>query len=203
MAELHTPIDELRERLTGLLADWGAELSMVLRELEKKRERLAELEADAERHDEQLESLNKRLEGQEGLIETLSADAEEAFKLRREVQSKDLEIERLQSENLSLFPDRAMRAYGEHGDGAAAKPTVETPAHLQPALEDLFFLDPGSISRELGIKSKNKPEDLDRARRSFAMRYHPDRVPEEYRERAVLRMQIANMLIDEAKRAKR
>src|SRR5690606_18491151 len=84
MAELHTPIDELRERLTGLLADWGAELSMVLRELEKKRERLAELEADAERHDEQLESLNKRLEGQEGLIETLSADAEEALKLRRE-----------------------------------------------------------------------------------------------------------------------
>ena len=41
--------------------------------------------------------------------------------------------------------------------------------------------------------------ELDRARRSFALRYHPDRMPEEMRERAALRMQIANMLIDEAK----
>lgn len=114
------------------------------------------------------------------------------------------QIERLQSENLSLFPDRAMRAYGEHANRpSATKSSIETPAHLQPALEDLFFLDPGSISRELGIKTKNKPEELDRARRAFAMRYHPDRVPEEHRERAVLRMQIANMLIDEAKRGKR
>ena len=57
--------------------------------------------------------------------------------------------------------------------------------------------------RELGIKPKSKPEELDRARRAFAMRYHPDRVPEEHRERAVLRMQIANMLIDKAKRDRR
>ena len=45
--------------------------------------------------------------------------------------------------------------------------------------------------------------DLDKARRSFALRYHPDRVPEQFRDRAALRMQIANMLIDEAKRARR
>ncbi len=116
------------------------------------------------------------------------------------------QIERLQAENLALFPDRAMREYGDNAEGsppAKTKPASETPANLQPALEDLFFLDPESISRELGIGPRSKPDELDRARRSFALRYHPDRMPEELRERAALRMQIANMLIDEAKRARR
>jgi hypothetical protein len=116
------------------------------------------------------------------------------------------QIERLQAENVTLFQDRAVQEYDEYRARTPQKdrPTVlETPAHLQPALEDLFFLDPDSISKELGIQPKSKPEELDRARRSFAMRYHPDRVPEEFRERAVMRMQIANMLIDEAKRLKR
>ena len=35
MADVQTPIDTLRERLTGLLADWGAEFSMVLKELDE------------------------------------------------------------------------------------------------------------------------------------------------------------------------
>jgi len=35
----------LRDRLTGLLADWGSELAVVLKELEEKRARVAELEA--------------------------------------------------------------------------------------------------------------------------------------------------------------
>lgn len=116
------------------------------------------------------------------------------------------QIERLQAENIALFPDRGMREYGEAArqeTQRAEKPSVEMPGELQPALEDLFFLDPDSISRELGIKPKSKPEELDKARRVFALRYHPDRVPEEFRERAVLRMQIANMLIDQAKRSKR
>lgn len=112
------------------------------------------------------------------------------------------QIERLQAENVGLFADRAMREYNDLS-APTEKPSIETLAHLEPALEDLFFLDPETISRELGIKAKSKPEDLDKARRVFALRYHPDRVPEEYRERAVLRMQIANMLIDEAKRKHR
>ena len=60
-----------------------------------------------------------------------------------------------------------------------------------------------ALARELGIGPQSRQDDLDRARRAFAMRYHPDRMPEEHRERAALRMQIANMLIDEAKRARR
>ena len=114
------------------------------------------------------------------------------------------QIERLQAENVTLFADSAMREYGANGgEPRPHKPSVETPGDLQPALEDLFFLDPDSISRELGIKSRSRPEELDKARRAFAMRYHPDRVPEEFRARAALRMQIANMLIDEAKRGRR
>jgi hypothetical protein len=114
------------------------------------------------------------------------------------------QIERLQAENVGLFADRGFKAYGDSMLGGTAHggrgPSAEP--NLEPALEDLFFLDPESISRELGIKSKSKPEELDRARRTFAMRYHPDRVPEEFRDRAALRMQIANMLIDEAKKRK-
>ncbi|MFC3725955.1 hypothetical protein [Neoaquamicrobium sediminum] len=116
------------------------------------------------------------------------------------------QIERLQAENVALFPDRAMREYGDNAEQfqtKTEKQAPQSPANLQPALEDLFFLDPDSISRELGIGPKSKPDELDRARRSFALRYHPDRMPEELRERAALRMQIANMLIDEAKRGKR
>ena len=116
------------------------------------------------------------------------------------------QIERLQTHSRPLFTERAMNAYRENATGPEASGATSRKAvapDLQPALDDLFFLDPQSISRELGIDSSKMPEELDRARRSFAMRYHPDRVPEAMRERAVLRMQIANMLIDEAKRRRR
>ena len=113
------------------------------------------------------------------------------------------QIERIQAENLPLFQDRALREYGDHAEAAPAKAADDHAASLEPALEDLFFLDPDSIARELGIAATNNRADLDRARRAFALRYHPDRVPEQFRDRAALRMQIANMLIDEAKRGKR
>lgn len=112
------------------------------------------------------------------------------------------QLDRLQAGSKAQFKDRAEMAYREHL-AAAMEPGRQkadaTPAHLAPLLDDLFFLDPDSISRELGIQPKSRPEELDKARRAFAMRYHPDRVPEEFRERAALRMQIANMLIDQAK----
>ena len=114
------------------------------------------------------------------------------------------QIERLQARDGTVSHERAMREYGETVADAAAQKRVTEPApHLQPALDDLFFLDPLTISRELGIRPGSAIGERDRARRAFAMRYHPDRVPEMFRERAALRMQIANMLIDEAKRARR
>ncbi len=98
MADVETPIDTLQDRLTGLLADWGAEFSMVLRELETKRARVRELEANTSGRDEELEDLRRQVESQEELIRTLRTDAEEASRLRREVNGKDLELERLASE---------------------------------------------------------------------------------------------------------
>ena len=48
--------------------------------------------------------------------------------------------------------------------------------------------------------SRQDAADLGRMRRSFAFANHPDRVAPHLRQRAMIRMQVANMLIDEAKR---
>ena len=77
MADLDTPIETIRGRLTELLADWGAEMSVVLKDLEDLRE---------------------RVDGQDKLIKTLSADAEEAGNLRKAMQATELEAEKLRSE---------------------------------------------------------------------------------------------------------
>ena len=98
MTDRPASIQDLRDRLTGLLADWGSELSLVLRELDEKRARVAELEGKQQTHDEQVAGLKKRVDGQDQLIDTLKAEAEEASKLRKEVREKDLEFERVKSE---------------------------------------------------------------------------------------------------------
>jgi chromosome segregation ATPase len=97
MTDSTPTIQGLRDRLTGLLADWGAELAVVLKELEEKRARVAELEAAAASNAE-LEQLKQQVDGQTQLIETLRVDAEEAQKLRTEVRTRDLEFERVSSE---------------------------------------------------------------------------------------------------------
>ena len=54
----------------------------MLKELEEKRARVAELEGGAAGRDGELEQLKQRVEGQNTLIEALRGDAEEASKLR-------------------------------------------------------------------------------------------------------------------------
>jgi chromosome segregation ATPase len=98
MTEPTATIQGMRDRLTGLLADWGAELAVVLKELEEKRARVAELEGSVAGRRDELQALEERVEGQNALIEALRGDAEEASKLRAEVRSKDLELERVTSE---------------------------------------------------------------------------------------------------------
>jgi len=74
-------------------------------------------------------------------------------------------------------------------------PGIQTPepeAPLPPA-------DPESIAAELGISHARRQRDFDRIRREFALANHPDRVEPRLRENALQRMQIANMLIDQAK----
>jgi chromosome segregation ATPase len=98
MADRPASIQDLRDRLTGLLADWGAELSLVLRELDEKRARVAELEGLQQGQDQQAADFKRRVDGQQQLIEALKAEAEDASKLRKEVREKDLEFERVSSE---------------------------------------------------------------------------------------------------------
>lgn len=66
--------------------------------------------------------------------------------------------------------------------------------------EKLLPIDPDSIAAELGLNQPKQIADFSRMRRSFAFANHPDRVAPHLRQRAMIRMQIANMLIDEAKR---
>ena len=133
MADPQTSIQGVRDRLTGLLADWGSELSAVLKELEDKRARLEELESRTAGRDGELQALQKRLDGQESLIEALKGDAEDASKLRKEVRSKDLEFERLSSELGSKKElIRALRRDAEGVDKLKAEAKVK-----DRAIEDL------------------------------------------------------------------
>lgn len=123
MTEPTATIQGLRDRLTGLLADWGAELALVLKELEEKRARVAELEGGAagrknetDALQQQIEVLQQRIDGQNTLIEALRGDAEEVSKLRAEVRSKDFDFERVSSELESK--KELVRALRRDGDGS-------------------------------------------------------------------------------------
>jgi chromosome segregation ATPase len=116
MTEPTATIQGLRDRLTGLLADWGTEVASVLKELEEKRARVAELEGGAAGRKNELEALQQRIDGQNTLIEALRGDAEEVSKLRAEVRAKDLEFERVSSELESK--KELVRALRRDGDGA-------------------------------------------------------------------------------------
>lgn len=72
------------------------------------------------------------------------------------------------------------------------------PPPLAP--EPLPSIEPADIARELGLTASAGTDDLARIRRAFAFENHPDRVAPQLRERAIVRMQIANMLVDEALR---
>lgn len=104
----------------------------------------------------------------------------------------DMEAER-------IFGDgHARRHYGEMAS-ERPRPGAERPAEAPAA--PLPSVDLADIRRELRIESASKPAELDALRRRFAFANHPDRVAPALRERAERRMQIANRLIDDAKRA--
>lgn len=73
---------------------------------------------------------------------------------------------------------------------------IETEAVEEPEQPSI---DPDAIAAELGLAAA-KPADLAKMRRSFALANHPDLVAPHLRQRAMVRMQLANMLIDDAKR---
>ncbi len=104
------------------------------------------------------------------------------------------QIERIRAETPALAGEEAIRSYEMASSAAPAfRPVIET------SREPPFPTDRASIERELAITSKSSRTELDRLRRDFARRNHPDGVANHLRQRAMVRMQIANMLIDEAR----
>lgn len=73
---------------------------------------------------------------------------------------------------------------------------IDTP----PLAPELPSVTPFDIAQELRLTGREKAEALDRIRRDFAFANHPDRVSADLRDRAMIRMQIANQMIDDAKR---
>ena len=59
-----------------------------------------------------------------------------------------------------------------------------------------FDLDEGRIAAELGLAAATTTAELQRERRAFARRYHPDLFDGDFKAKANARMQLANMLID-------
>jgi chromosome segregation ATPase len=98
MSNTNPRIDELRERLTGVLAEWGTEMSSLLAELAAKSAELEQIKKSTDDRDGEIEVLEQSVQGQAELIETLKAEAEETVELRNEVRAKDLDLERLSSE---------------------------------------------------------------------------------------------------------
>jgi len=96
--DLQKPMSTMRERLTGMLADWGADFSTLLNELEETRALLQEIEAEAANKSHEIETIHKRVKAQDTQIKTLKNDAEETVALRKEVRNKDQELEKKKSD---------------------------------------------------------------------------------------------------------
>jgi hypothetical protein len=105
----------------------------------------------------------------------------------------------LHSGRIKVADEAAAAEYRE----IAAQPEAAFDALLKAAqlsVEELPPIDIQAIARELELDKPRAARDFSRLRRDFAFRNHPDRVAPHLRERAIARMQVANMLIDEAKR---
>ena len=98
MADIETPIGTIRERLSGLLAEWGEDFSSLLAELEDKRVRLEKLESETVDKTQAVNALSRQVQAQDTLIESLNLEADEASALRKEIHGKDLELEKKSAE---------------------------------------------------------------------------------------------------------
>ncbi|MCO6185369.1 hypothetical protein [Rhizobium sp. L1K21] len=78
----------------------------------------------------------------------------------------------------------------------ATRESSSAASDFDPAPFERLSLE--EIAHDLGISDKDTTAKLIESRRQFARINHPDRVPPEWREKANMRMKIANLLIDEA-----
>lgn len=116
-------------------------------------------------------------------------------------------VDELHSGRIKVSGDALAAEYRETGVDMAAEFAAlleqarAALADEHPAPEEkLPPIDPESIAAELGLDRPATEAELSRLRRSFAFDNHPDRVAAHFRPRAIIRMQVANMLIDEARR---
>ena len=91
------------------------------------------------------------------------------------------------SESTQGSAAEAKAAYAKDRDDAPPPPPPGAPS-----------TDPYEIARELNILTASSVKDLLDARRNFARKNHPDRMPMLYRAQATIRMQVANRLVDDA-----
>lgn len=98
---------------------------------------------------------------------------------------------------------------GANENGSAAHSAVERayfdasfieppPTEPMPAFLNRTSLE--EVAEELDLDERETLGTLAAKRRSFAAANHPDRLPQDYRANATVRMKLANMLIDEASR---
>lgn len=74
------------------------------------------------------------------------------------------------------------------------------PPPAEPMPEFLNRISLEDVAAELDLGEGETLATLTAKRRSFATANHPDRLPQDYRANATVRMKLANMLIDEASR---
>jgi chromosome segregation ATPase len=98
MGEQNGHTQDLREKLTNHLADWGAEMARVLRELYEAVASADELRSEQSKADREIRQLADRVAGQAELIETLKEEASDSNRRGTEVLERDREIERLKSD---------------------------------------------------------------------------------------------------------
>ncbi|KQZ13149.1 hypothetical protein ASD44_02980 [Mesorhizobium sp. Root554] len=117
-------------------------------------------------------------------------------------------VDELHSGRIKVSGEAAAAEYREAGADLSAEFAAlldqvkvalaeEAPASAEDRLPPV---DPDSIAAELGLDRDVADMDFNRLRRGFAFDNHPDRVAPHLRQRAAIRMQIANMLIDDARR---
>jgi hypothetical protein len=133
-----------------------------------------------------------------------AAPADEAEAARPHVSVDYLSVaDELHSGRIKVSADAVAAEYRLADAAAEAASEALFAAVTEPLVDELPSIEPDAISRELGLTGNVPPTELGARRRAFAFKNHPDRVAPHLRQRAMVRMQVANMLIDEAKKATR
>lgn len=102
MATSEPQLDDLSKRLSSLLADWGKEISTVLRALEAQK-------AQAATEREKAERLTAKVASQQELIATLRRDLQAADRVKGESQGNDKELAKLRKEHEAMRTELVAR----------------------------------------------------------------------------------------------